>query len=145
MLKNIVGEGGGLINTICTPSQVGCTQDGAPTYKYDPALAKKLLADAGYANGFDIDIVAYRERNQTEAIINYLQAVGIRAKLNYLQYAAMRDMIRANKASLTHQTWGSNLVNDVSASTPVYFAFGNDDVTRDAQPPATRPTRKRWT
>ncbi|KAG1311930.1 hypothetical protein G6F63_016289 [Rhizopus arrhizus] len=45
----------------------------------------------------------------------------------------MRDMIRANKASLTHQTWGSNLVNDVSASTPVYFAFGNDDVTRDAQ------------
>src|SRR5690606_35188992 len=70
---------------------------------------------------------------QTEAIINYLQAVGIRAKLNFLQYAAMRDMIRANKASLTHQTWGSNLVNDVSASTPVYFAFGNDDITRDAE------------
>jgi peptide/nickel transport system substrate-binding protein len=77
--------------------------------------------------------VAYRERNQTEAIINYLQAVGINAKLNYLQYAAMRDMIRANKASLTHQTWASNLVNDVSASTPVYFAFGNDDITRDPQ------------
>jgi len=131
MLKNIVGEGGGLINTICTPSQVGCTQEGAPTYKYDPAQAKKLLAEAGYPNGFDIDIVAYRERNQTEAIINYLQAVGIRAKLNFLQYAAMRDMIRANKASLTHQTWGSNLVNDVSASTPVYFAFGSDDITRD--------------
>jgi peptide/nickel transport system substrate-binding protein len=45
----------------------------------------------------------------------------------------MRDMIRANKAGLVHQTWGSNLVNDVSASTPVYFAFGADDVTRDAQ------------
>jgi len=133
MLKNIVGEGGGLINTICTPSQTGCTQEGAPVYKYDPAQAKKLLAEAGYPNGFDIDLVAYRERNQTEAIINYLQAVGIRAKLNFLQYAAMRDMIRANKASLTHQTWASNLVNDVSASTPVYFAFGNDDITRDPQ------------
>jgi peptide/nickel transport system substrate-binding protein len=24
-------------------------------------------------------------------------------------------------------------VNDVSASTPVYFAFGNDDVTRDPE------------
>jgi len=131
IIKNIVGEGSELLNTICTPSQVGCTDEGAPVYKYDPALAKKLLAEAGYPNGFDIDIVAYRERNQTEAIINYLQAVGIRAKLNFLQYAAMRDMIRAGKASLTHQTWGSNLVNDVSASTPVYFAFGNDDVTRD--------------
>src|SRR5690606_10175304 len=64
-------------------------------------------------------------------IINYLQAVGIKANLSYLQYAAMRDMVRANKASLTHQTWASNLVNDVSASTPVYFGFGNDDITRD--------------
>ncbi len=133
IIKNIVGEGAEILNTICTPSQVGCTEDGATTYNYDPALSKKLLAEAGYPNGFNIDIVAYRERNQTEAIINYLQAVGINAKLNYLQYAAMRDMIRANKASLTHQTWASNLVNDVSASTPVYFAFGNDDITRDPQ------------
>ena len=77
--------------------------------------------------------MAYRERQQTEAIMNYLQAVGIKPKLNFMQYAAMREMIRANKASLTHQTWASNLVNDVSASTPVYFGFGNDDITRDAE------------
>lgn len=131
IIKNIVGEGAKILHTICTPSQVACTDEGATTYNYDPALAKRLLAEAGYPNGFDIDIVAYRERNQTEAIINYLQAVGIKAKLSYLQYAAMRDMVRANKASLTHQTWASNLVNDVSASTPVYFGFGNDDITRD--------------
>ncbi len=57
-----------LINTICTPSQVGCTQEGRPPrYNYDPAQARKLLAEAGYPNGFDLDIVAYRERNQTEA------------------------------------------------------------------------------
>jgi peptide/nickel transport system substrate-binding protein len=133
IVKNIVGSGAEIINAMCTPSQVGCTQEGSVVYKYDPALAKKLLAEAGYPNGFNIEIAAYRERNQTEAIINYLQAVGIKAKLNFLQYAAMRDMIRANKAGLVHQTWGSNLVNDVSASTPVYFAFGADDVTRDAQ------------
>lgn len=133
MIKNIVGDGGKILNTICTPSQVGCTDEGAPTYKYDPALSKKLLAEAGYPNGFDIDIVAYRERNQTEAIINYLQAVGIRARLNFLQYAAMRDLSRSNKTALSHQTWGSNLVNDVSASTPVYFGFGNDDITRDPE------------
>ena len=133
IVKNIVGEGAQMLNTMCSPSQVGCTDEGATTYKYDPALAKKLLAEAGYPNGFDIDIVAYRERNQTEAIINYLQAVGIKAKLSFLQYAAMRDMVRANKAALTHQTWGSNLVNDVSASTPVYFGFGGDDITRDPE------------
>lgn len=133
IIKNIVGSGAEIINSMCTPSQVGCTQEGSVVYKYDPALSKKLLAEAGYPNGFSTEIAAYRERNQTEAIINYLQAVGIKAKLNFLQYAAMRDMIRANKAGLVHQTWGSNLVNDVSASTPVYFAFGADDVTRNAQ------------
>jgi peptide/nickel transport system substrate-binding protein len=133
IIKNIVGGGAELLNTICTPSQVGCTQEGATLYKYDPALAKKLLAEAGYPNGFSLDIHAYRERNQTEAIINYLQAVGIKAKLNFLQYAAMRDQVRANKAALVHQTWGSNLVNDVSASTPVYYSFGSDDVTHNAQ------------
>ncbi len=133
IVKNIVGGGAEVINTICTPSQVGCTQEGATVYKYDPALSKKLLAEAGYPNGFSTEIYAYRERNQTEAIINYLQAVGIRAKLNFLQYAAMRDLVRANKAALVHQTWGSNLVNDVSASTPVYYGFGADDITRNAQ------------
>jgi peptide/nickel transport system substrate-binding protein len=34
-----------------------------------------------------------------------------------------------------HQTWGSFSVNDVSASTPVYWKFGDDDVSRD---PAVR-------
>jgi peptide/nickel transport system substrate-binding protein len=133
IVKNIVGGGAEILHTICTPSQVGCTHEGAADYKYDPALAKKLLAEAGYPNGFELSIHAYRERNQTEAIINYLQAVGIKAKLNFLQYAAMRDQVRGNKAALVHQTWGSNLVNDTSASTPVYYGGGADDITRDAQ------------
>jgi peptide/nickel transport system substrate-binding protein len=45
----------------------------------------------------------------------------------------MRDLARGNKTALTHQTWGSNLVNDLSASTPVYFGGGSDDVSRDPE------------
>ena len=131
--KNLVGAGSRVLHTNCFPSQVGCTDEGAPRYRYDPALAKKLLAEAGFPNGFDTTIVAYRERHQTEAMINNLQAVGIRAKLNFLQYAAMRESIRANKEQLTHQTWGSFSVNDVSASTPNYFAFEGEDITRDPE------------
>jgi len=52
-------------------------------YAYDAAQAKKFLAEAGYANGFDagdyyLD-VSYA--NVQEAIANYLQQVGIRTKL----------------------------------------------------------------
>lgn len=133
IIDNIVGEGAELLQTICTPSQTGCTDEGAPVYDYDPDQAKKLLAEAGYPDGFETSILAYRERDQTEALINYLAAVGIDAKLNFLQYAALRDTVRAGKASMTHQTWGSNLVNDVSASTPVYFGGGADDVTGDKE------------
>ena len=68
-----------------------------------------------------------------EAMINYLQAVGIKAKLNFMQYAAMRDLARSGKVAIAHQTWGSNLINDTSASTPVYFGGGGDDLTKDPE------------
>ena len=133
MVKNIVGEGARVIHTICFPSQFGCTDEGAPRYEYDPAKAKRMLAEAGYPNGFEAPIVGYRERNQTEAMIGYLQAVGVKANLSFLQYAAMREQVRANKAAFVHQTWGSFSVNDVSAATPVYFGFVDDDIARDPE------------
>ena len=132
ILKNIVGEGGSLINAICAPSQTGCSQD-IPGYEYNPEKAKKLMAEAGYANGFEVDLGAYRDRNQTEAFINYLAAIGIKANLQFTQYVAMRDLARSGKSSIAHETWGSNLVNDLSGSTPVYFGFGQDDRTRDPE------------
>ena len=133
MVKQIVGAGARVLHTQCFPSQFGCTDEGATRYNYDPAKAKQLLKDAGFPDGFEIDLYAYRERNQTEAMIGYLRAVGIKANLRFMQYAAMREQIRGGKAPLIHQTWGSFSVNDVSASIPVYFKFLPDDITRDAE------------
>lgn len=131
MVKEIVGAGSRVLNVICFPSQFGCTDEGAPRYAYDPAKAKALLAEAGFPNGFSVDIAAYRERQQTEAIINYLAAIGIKVNLRFLQYAAQRELIKGNKVGLTHQTWGSFSVNDVSAGTPVWFGCEGEDIARD--------------
>ena len=61
-----------------------------PAAVYDPAKAKRLLAEAGYPNGFDAGDytcdVAYA--NIAEAVQNYLQAVGIRTRLRPLERAA---------------------------------------------------------
>jgi peptide/nickel transport system substrate-binding protein len=62
-----------------------------PPYAYDPGRAKKLLAEAGFPNGFD-------GGNLTgemiyggaigEPVTNYLQAAGIRTRLRLLERAA---------------------------------------------------------
>jgi peptide/nickel transport system substrate-binding protein len=133
MVKQLVGEGGRVLNVICFPGQFGCIDSQAPKFKYDVAEAKKLMAEAGFANGFEIDLFAYRERPHSEAMVNYLRAIGIKANLRFMQYAAMREQSRQGKVALSHQTWGSFSVNDVSASTPVYFKWLPDDVNRDPE------------
>ncbi len=132
MLKTVVG-GGRVIHVQCFPPQFGCDDREAPKYAYDPAKAKALLAEAGFPNGFDLEFTAYRDRQQTEAIIGYLRAVGIRTNLRYVQYVAGRDGLREGKIAFMHQTWGSYSVNDVSANTPVFFKFMADDTSRDPQ------------
>jgi peptide/nickel transport system substrate-binding protein len=132
MVKSIVGTGSRIIHTLCFPGQFGCTDEQAPRYAFDPAASKKLLAESGFSSGFDIDIYAYRERMQTEAMIEYLRAVGIRANLRFLQYPAMREALRTGKAGMAHYAWGSFSINDVSAATPVFYKATADDINRDA-------------
>jgi peptide/nickel transport system substrate-binding protein len=133
MVNSLVGEVSRIIHTICFTSQFGCIDEGTPRYEYDPQKAKQPLAEVGFPNGFEFLFLAYRERRQSEAIICYLQTISVKANIMFLQYAAMCGQVASNKAGLTHQTWGSFSVNDVSAATPNYFAFGAEDVTRDAE------------
>jgi peptide/nickel transport system substrate-binding protein len=61
-----------------------------PTPAFDQAGAKKLLADAGYPNGFDAGdyYCDASYSNLAEVVLNNLQAVGIRVKLVPLERAA---------------------------------------------------------
>ena len=105
MVRTLVGEGARVLHTLCFPSQFGCSDGAAPRYPYDPADIQ-LLVEAGYPNGFDVDLFVFRERQHGEAMIGYLRAVGIRANLRFMQYAAVRDAVRAGKAPISFQSWG---------------------------------------
>jgi peptide/nickel transport system substrate-binding protein len=60
-----------------------------PGYSYDPARARQLLAEAGYPGGFDAgELFCDAASVIAEPIINYLNAVGIRAKLRPIERAA---------------------------------------------------------
>jgi len=102
MVKFLVGERSRVLHAECHPDQFGCVDAGIPRYAYDPSRSRQLLAEAGFAKGFDIDLYAHRDRNQTEAIIGYLGAVGIRAHMRFMQSAAMFTAIRAGNVALAH-------------------------------------------
>jgi peptide/nickel transport system substrate-binding protein len=65
----------------------------APAPPYDPGKARQLLAEAGYAKGFDAGdyYCDSSYSNLGEAVLDNLQAVGIRAKLRPLERAAFLE------------------------------------------------------
>ncbi len=121
-----------VINSACTSVQFGCEQ-AVTTYPYDPAKAKALLAEAGYSKGFQVDLYAYRDRPLAEAMIGMLAEVGITAKLNYMQYSALREKRIKDGTPMAFMTWGSNSIYDVSAVTSAYFRMSGEDDARDPE------------
>ena len=131
ILDNVVGEPAQIVNAACYPTQFGCSDEGTRRFDYDPDRARQLLAEAGYPDGFETPMYAYRERDQAESIIGYLSAVGIRPSLQFMKYAALLDEVKNDKVPFAFRSWGSFSINDTSAITGTFFKSGWENITGD--------------
>jgi peptide/nickel transport system substrate-binding protein len=132
MAKQLIQGDSQVIDTPCFPTQFGCDVSAAVKYPYDPSRAKALLAEAGYPNGFDTELVSYAPPQLNAALQNYLKAVGINLRIQQLQIGAAIQIAEAGKAPLYSGSWGSNSVNDTSAFMPYFLGGELNDYARDA-------------
>ncbi|MGE3247450.1 MAG: ABC transporter substrate-binding protein [Beijerinckiaceae bacterium] len=128
-LKNIARP-----ESMCWRSQAGCDYS-VPLPKYDPAGAKKLLAEAGYPNGFDLTVTTFTNegiRSVAEAITGQLRKVGIRASLEPMTLGAYRKKQGAGKLQIFAGGWPGGGMPDVTGTVRFFYnaspkiAYHND-------------------
>lgn len=113
------------IYSACHPVQFGCVQD-VTRYEYNPERARDLLAEAGYPDGFSLDLWAYRERPKAEAVMADLEAIGININLRYVQLETLNQARASQDIQAYIGTWGSSGVADTALIARVHFSDTSD-------------------
>ncbi|HEV8437946.1 MAG TPA: ABC transporter substrate-binding protein [Methylomirabilota bacterium] len=123
----------------------------APVPPYDPARSRTLLADAGYPNGFDAGdyVCDIPFATLGEAVVSFLGAVGIRARLRPLERAAWSKQAQDKKATYLLQAASASFGNAVTRIerhmvTGGDFAFGSyPEIDELFQQQAREPDRSK--
>jgi len=96
-----------------------------PVHAYDLARTKRLLAEAGYPNGFDAGdyYCDASYANLGEAVVNYLKAAGIRTQLRPLERVAFIANNREKKLKNIIQT-ASGAAGNAATRIDAFVAAG---------------------
>lgn len=132
IIKALVGGVSEPLYSACHPVQFGCSTD-VTKYAFDPKKAKELLTEAGYPNGFSLELVTAPSfpRAHIEAIAANLSAVGIRTTINEQQPAPARTTWMEGRAAAIVSAWGAYGVGDAALGTSPFFGGTGDDVVKD--------------
>lgn len=136
-IKNaFVGPAAQVINAACDPTQFGCIKD-VESYSYDVQKAKALLTQAGYPNGFTLNLLvgagAPTARPVQEAIMQDLGKVGIKLNITEKPWAAANDDWKAGKFPLMLMSWGAWGIGDVAMTTSQFFRGDAVDQVKDPE------------
>ena len=125
MAKYLIGGSAEPIHTACHPAQFGCDLS-VQDYPYNPDQAKALLAEAGYSNGFPLELWAYRDKSVAEAVAADLTAVGIDVNLRYVKLESLNQARASGDIPAYIGTWGSGGTADTAAIARIHFSMETD-------------------
>ncbi|WP_181364976.1 ABC transporter substrate-binding protein [Arthrobacter sp. HMWF013] len=119
IIKTVMGGYGSRVATFTPDYFVGYDEANKPL-KYDPELAKKLLADAGYADGFSMEMMVPAGRypfaeQVSQAIQSNLAEVGIKVKLNIVEFGVFADATNSgNVPESYYAAYGNSTFNPIA-------------------------------
>ena len=132
ILISIYDGDGKLEDGIFPTGCLGYSKDNQGWLSYDPDEAKKLLEDAGYKDGFDMEICL--DSNATDSVKNTIQviaenlyAVGIHASIRTIDHASYLDL--RNSGNMTSY-WALWLLDFNDPDNIMGTFFGSRDNTK---------------
>ena len=126
-------DGSGTHDFMCDPRMFGC-EGTKKVPAYDPAGAKKLMAEAGYANGFEMTLTATpRVRSLAEGISGYLHEIGIKANVQSVPSVAYRKLQEDGKINVLLHTFSFLGMADVGIMMSFYYDDGPRDMAGDPE------------
>jgi peptide/nickel transport system substrate-binding protein len=138
-----------------TPCSIPGGCEGEEWYKFDPVAAKKLLADAGFPNGFDTTL-SYRDvvrgyLPQPALVAQDIQAqlkenLGINVKINVMESGAFLDTAKTGALPLHLLGWGADYPDQTNfldyhfgQTASKQFGNGFEDIWKVLKEAATTP------
>ncbi len=127
-LLNTLYDGRGTVaNGIIPPGLIGYNPD-LPEIKYDPEKAKKLMSEAGYPNGFEMDICMVTDSPDTlrinEMVQSMLSKVNIKANIVQKDEASWYGVRAEGNLGSYTSTWSADF-NDPDNFFYTFFAPQN--------------------